>query len=72
MKLKVIINLIKTINKMEKIFPNENIYIMNQRTYKGYNFMTNRKVVMKFVEIDDFGNEYSHFRDDEESESDEN
>ena len=65
MKLRAIINLIKTINKMEKIFPNENIYIMNPKTYKGYNFMTDRKVVMKFVEIDDFGNEYSHYRDEE-------
>lgn len=75
MKVKTIINLIRIINQMEKIFPNENVYIINQKSYKGYNFMTNRKVKMKFVEVDDFGKEYSHFRDDEnldeESESDE-
>ena len=53
MKLKRLINTIKIINQMEKMFPSDDFILMNPKWNRGYNLKSGKQIQLIEVDVEE-------------------
>lgn len=53
MKLKRLLNVIKAVNQMEKMFPSDDFILMNPKWNRGFNFKSGKQIQLIEVDVEE-------------------